>query len=82
MPKSLAEAGVKAYLDVLELHAATVTTILLKQVYGVMAKTISLRLPMSSNQADIDYIFSAIVITEEDKKEIEEVSRAASKQQV
>ena len=57
-PKSLAEAGVKAYADVLELRTATVTTILMQQVYGVTAKTISLRLPMSSNQTDIDFIFS------------------------
>jgi hypothetical protein len=80
MPESLAEAAVKAYSDVMELGTATVTIILMQQVYGVTAKTVTLRLPMSSNQTDIDVIFSAVVMSAEDKKDVSEVSKSTGTQ--
>ena len=74
-PQSLADATIAAYTSVLQARTATVTTIHLQEVYSVIGKTISLRLPMSSNQKSIDVIFSAIVIDERDKKLIEEAAK-------
>jgi len=60
---------------VLELKDARISIIELLDVYDLQANTITLRLPYSTNQQDVDVIFSSFVVNEHSKGDVAKAAR-------
>jgi|GEM_PF-2074811 hypothetical protein len=74
-PESLSNAATRSYREVLELKDARISIIELLDVYDLQANTITLRLPYSTNQQDVDVIFSSFVVNEHSKGDVAKAAR-------